>query len=638
MGFNADVASRLEAMAALLDLLGADSFRASAHARAARALADHPADLRGADRATLLSIPGVGPKIADKVQEFASTGDMAELGELAKQVPPGLPPLLGVPGLGPKTLRALWQSAGVVDKASLERALSDGSALQVPRLGQKAIDKLKASLASAASGSARLWLGRASEIAEQLLERVREHPAVARAEAAGSLRRGRDTVGDLDILVAMEPGRESQAADVSERFRTAPGVVRVLLAGDTRSSVLLSLAPDLGRWKKADEEVQGPTLQADIRILPLDRWGSALMYFTGSKEHNVQLRERAIARGMTLSEWGLFPRDEDVRPPHERGVTPIACETEEEIYRALGLAWVPPEIREGRDEIDIAAASCPGLAPITEPAKPKRGKKPAEQTPAAGAPARGWARGLKLIELADIKAELHAHTTASDGSLEIDQLAKEAARRGFHTIAVTDHSQSSTIAGGLKPDRLRRHIKAVHATRAAMPGIRILAGSEVDILGDGRLDYDDDLLAALDVIVASPHAALTQDPEVATQRMLRAVSHPLVNILGHPTGRLISRRKGLEPDMAKIFEAAAKNSVAMEINAHWMRLDLRDTHVREALDAGCLIAIDCDVHALADFDNLRFGVATGRRGWLPAERCVNTWDRDRLADWLRRGR
>jgi DNA polymerase (family 10) len=487
----------------------------------------------------------------------------------------------------------------------------------------------------------------------RVVEAMQGAPGIAGLMPAGSLRRGKETIGDIDILVAMKPGPEETAGTVMERFRAMPGVVGVLAAGDSKSSVRVAINHDLARWgdkkatKTADDALaseteavtpdmspqtsgSGPSVQVDMRVVPLDRWGAALMYFTGSKEHNVRLRERALGMGLTLSEWGLFPNDDDKVPPHQRGVKPVAAATEEEVYAALGLAWIPPEVREDRGEIEVSE-----LAPVKVSAKghTKAGTGGTPVPPAA-AGEKPWA----LVDLADIKAELHAHTTASDGSLSIIELANEAKRRGFHTIAVTDHSQSSTIANGLRPDRLRRHIEAIRQAASEIKGITLLAGSEVDILADGRLDYDDELLAELDVIVASPHAALTQDGPTATARLLRAIEHPLVNILGHPTGRLINRRRGMEPDMAALYAAAAACGVALEVNAHWMRLDLRDIHVRGAVDAGCLIAIDCDVHERGDYDNLAFGVMTGRRGWLKPARCVNTWEAKKLHSWLKRDR
>jgi DNA polymerase (family 10) len=351
-----------------------------------------------------------------------------------------------------------------------------------------------------------------------------------------------------------------------------------------------------------------PTIQVDLRVLDDSCWGAALMYFTGSKEHNVKLRERALKMGLTLNEYGLFPEDGEAEPPQKRGVKPVAGKTEEEVYHKLGLEFVPPEMREDRGELDVHARGAKG------------GK---------------GAGSVALIDIADIKAELHAHTTASDGRLSILELAIEAKRRGFHTIAVTDHSKSSVIANGLQPDRLRKHIKAIHAAREEIKGITILAGSEVDILADGSLDYDDDLLAELDVVVASPHTALSQDSATATKRLLKAIRHPMVHILGHPTGRLINKRAGLSPDMRELIAAAKEHNVALEINAHWMRLDLRDTHVRAAVEGGALIAIDCDVHEIEDYDNLRYGVMTGRRGWLSADACINTWPAAKLHKWLK---
>jgi len=313
----------------------------------------------------------------------------------------------------------------------------------------------------------------------------------------------------------------------------------------------------------------------------------------------MRLRGRARKKTLTLNEYGLFPDEPGDGPPQSRGVEPVASRTEEAIYAALDLPYLPPEIREDRGELDLA------------------------ETP-------------RLIEVGDVRAELHAHTTASDGSLSILELAQLARDRGFHTIAVTDHSKSQAVASGLSDERLRKHLAAIREANEQIEGITILAGSEVDILADGDLDYGDELLAELDVVVASPHWALQQKPAKATERLLKAIEHPLVRIIGHPTGRLINRRSGLDPAMEEIIAAAIEHDTALEINAHWARLDLRDHHVRAAVEAGALIAVNCDVHAAGDFDNLRYGVATARRGWLPPERCVNTWDAGRLHAWLAR--
>lgn len=618
MSVNDSIARRLEQMARFMELLGEDAFRCAAHARAARAVEGLTIDLGSLARAAsvpggdlrkaLLALPdlkGVGPKLADKIAEMLISGRIAESDELQARLPPGLPELLEVHGLGPKTVRMLWQQAGVTDRAGLERIIADGSILSLPRMGEKAVAKIAAGLALLAQSAGRLRLGTAAVVAQRVVERMLAVPGVAAAEAAGSLRRGRETVGDLDVLVAC-PSQAVAAAAV-EAFTSQPGVTGVHAAGPTRASVQLRVDVQ-SRWDEAEpanadaqssDAHRGPTVQVDLKIIEPARWGAALAYFTGSKDHNVLLRQRALDRGLTLSEHGLFPHDPAAtEPPHARGVRPIAAATEAEVHAALGLPYIPPELREGRGELSLTT------------------------TP-------------RLIEVGDVLAELHAHTTASDGVLSIIELARHAARRGFHTVAVTDHSRSSTIANGLDAGRLRRHIEAVRAARGAVPGVTILAGSEVDILPDGSLDYDDELLAQLDVVVASPHASLSQEPAVATQRLLKAVRHPLVHILGHPTGRIILRRPGLEPDMGELVAAAREHGVALEINSHWMRLDLRDTHARAAIEGGCALAVNCDVHHPDDFDNLRFGVTTARRAWAPPERVINTWPAEKLHAWLK---
>lgn len=602
MGFNQAVAEALDEIASLIELTGGDSFRASSNARAARTILSQSKDLRpiAGDAAQLKEIPGIGVKIAEKIGEFAETGRMKELDELRGQVPSGLMDLLKIPGLGPKTVRVFWKEGGVTDRASLKRIIDDGSILNLPRMGAKAVEKIRQAMSFAESAGARLHIGLAQPVAERIVEAMRGVKGVADATYAGSLRRGRETVGDIDILVCLKP--KGDASAVAEAFRGLAGVRHVLASGDTRSSVLMAVDPELGRWtvegKEGDEATEkGPTVQVDLRVLPAASFGAALLYFTGSKDFNVAMRKIAIGQGYTLNEYGLFPLDKEETPPHQRGVEPVESATEEAIFKKLGLAWAPPELREGEEGLEL-------------------GKTPT------------------LIEVADIKAELHAHTEESDGVLTIVELAEAAKARGFHTIAVTDHSKSSAIANGLTVERLLAHVEAIRAARAKVKGIQILAGSEVDILADGELDYDDKTLKKLDIVVASPHTALSQDAETATKRLLRAIRHPRVHVLGHPTGRLIGRRPGLSPDMGALFAAAAEHGVAMEINAHWLRLDLRDTHVRQALEAGCLIAINCDVHSPEDFDNLRFGVTTGRRGGLTKDRCVNTWGAKKLVEWL----
>jgi DNA polymerase (family 10) len=596
MGVNQELAQRFSEIAAMLELLGEDSFRASAHARAARNIADLPFDLEpiASDPKKLQEIEGIGKSMAAKITEYCTTGQIKEHADLAAKVPATLLDLLKIGGIGPKTVRAIWVKTGITDTAGLKRIIEDGTILEVPRLGSKAVEKIKTAMELAAGSDERLWLGRAMPVAETIIERLQKLPGVERIAYAGSLRRGRDTVGDLDILVASR-----EAKPIAEAFRSLPQVTSVLSAGDSKSSVRLGVGAAAIRRRDGGPNIA--SIQCDLRVVPPESWGAALMYFTGSKDHNVRLRERALKKGLTLNEYGLYPEDKEKTPPQHRGIKAVAGAAEEEVYAKLGLPYIPPEIREDRGELEL------------------------KERP-------------RLIELADIKAELHAHTTASDGSMSIEELAEFFKSRGFHTIAVTDHSQSQAIAGGLKPDRLLEHIEAVHAADAKIKGIKILAGAEVDILADGRLDYEDALLAKLDIVVASPHAALTQRSEDATARILRAIHNPHVDIIGHPTGRLVNRRAGVSPDIARLAAAAKEHDVALEINAHWHRLDLRDVHVRVAVEAGCLVAINCDTHSTTDADNLRYGVLTARRGWLTPGQCLNAWDQQKLLAWLKRRR
>lgn len=576
-----DLADIFEQIGVLLELTGADKFRVNARARGARALRDAGRDVvaLAGDRKALLAIEGIGAKMADKVEEFAKTGTVSERDELLTQIPPKLPELLQISGLGPKTVRTMWQEGGITSLAELQKAMDDGSILKLPRMGAKTVENIRQAIAFRAQASERMRLGQAMPIGEALVAAVRKFKGVTRAEYAGSLRRGKETIGDLDILATTK-----DPAGASAAFAKLPGVERIIASGETKISVVL---------RDGDHVVQ-----ADLRMVPDASFGAAWMYFTGSKEHNVKLRERALKKKLTLNEYGLFPDDDDPTPPHKRGITPVAGKTEEDVYAKLGLTWVPPELREDRGEV------ADGYTPP------------------------------ELIEIGDIKAELHAHTTASDGRMSIVELVRAAKERGFHTIAVTDHSQASFQANGLSPERLRAHIKAVHAAREEVKGIQILAGSEVDILVDGRLDYEDDLLAELDIVIASPHASLKQDSTTATERLLRAIRHPLVHIIGHPTGRIIGKREGLAPDIPALCAAAAEHNVALEVNANSLRLDLNDQGVRSAIEAGALIAIDCDVHSPDHFDELRYGVLTARRGGLTAKGCINTWTAKKLATWL----
>ena len=576
MRVNNELARIFAEMAVILELTGADRFRVAAHDRAGRALNDLAVDVGtlATSEKSLTAIDGIGASSAKKIMEYAESGAVSAHRALLGKVPPGLLDVLKIPGLGPKTVKVLWKEGGVTDLNSLARRLESGELERLPRMGAKTVENIRASMRFAAQSGGRVRLGEVLPVAEQIVRLLSEVPGASAVRHAGSLRRGAETIGDIDVLACAE-----DPAALGEAFRSMEDVDRVLAAGPTKSSVRLARG-----------------LQVDLRVVAPASYGADLMYFTGSKAHNVRLRERAIRMGLRLNEYGLFPDEGDDEPPQNRGVEPVAARTEEEIYRALELPWLPPEVREDRGELEA-------------------------EVPA-------------LIERADIRSELHAHTVASDGTFTIEELADEAKARGYEVVAVTDHSRASGQAGGLSIEDLRAHVAEVRAANDRIDGITILAGSEVDILADGRLDYPDEVLRDLDVVVASPHVALGQDPEAATKRLLKAITHPLVHIVGHPTGRLINKRPGLDPDIQALVQAAAAHGTALEINSSVLRLDLRDVHVRAAVDAGALIAIDTDAHTPSHLDQLRCGVLTARRGWLTAEGCVNTWPLPRLRKWL----
>ena len=565
MSANAELARIFGEMSAIMELTGANAFRVNAYARASRVMNDLAVDVADiADHKQLLTIEGIGDGTAKKILEYLDTALVAAHKTLLDEIPHGLLELLKISGLGPKTVRVLWEQGGVTDMQSLIQKLDGGEIEKLPRMGAKTVANIRDSIAFAAAQGKRARLGEALPLAERIVEYLRRVPGTTRVEYAGSLRRGRETIGDIDVLASTaHPGA------LHDAFQAMPDVIKVLVAGETKSSVRLE-----------------PGVQVDLRVIDTASFGAALLYFTGSKAHNVVLRERAVRMKMSLNEYGMTGR------------RAVDAGTEASIYTALDLPYIPAEMREDRGEFALT------------------------ETP-------------RLIEIGDIRAELHAHTVASDGLFTIEALARCAADRGYHTVAVTDHSPSSGQANGLSPDRLLEHIDAIHAADAEIDGITILAGTEVDILADGRLDYDDEILARLDIVVASPHSTLRQDPQTATKRLLAAIRHPLVHVLGHPTGRILNRREGLNPDMPKLFEAAAEHHTALELNANSLRLDLRDIHVRAAVQAGASIAVNTDAHRAEHFDELRYGILTARRGWLQAERCVNTWAARKLMSWLR---
>ncbi|MFK7959607.1 MAG: DNA polymerase/3'-5' exonuclease PolX [Phycisphaerales bacterium] len=586
---NAEISDVFGRMAELSEVLGANRFKVIAFQKVARVLRELPGAAAELSAKELEALDGVGKGAAGRIRELVETGRIADHDALAAEVPEGVLQVMQVPGIGPKSAALFWRTAGITDLESLAAKLDDGSLAELKGFGPKKIENIKKSLAFAASAGDRTRIGTAWTRAEAMVEHLQQIDGAENVAFAGSLRRGQETIGDIDILAVAEGEAVGRIFDA---FTAHEIVTEVLVRGDTKSSV---------RTKGG--------MQMDLRVVAAESFGAALMYFTGSKEHNVRVRERAQQMGCTLNEYGLVRTGDApkknirvtgaVAAANEGDV--VASKTESDIYAALDLAWIPPELRADRGELTLAEA---GDIP-------------------------------DLIDVVDVQAELHSHTTASDGVWSIEELARTCAARGFHTIAVTDHSRSQVQARGLSIERLEQHILDIRAAAKKLEGvITVLAGSEVDILSDGSLDYPDELLAELDVVVASPHAALSQAPKVATNRLRAAIDHPLVTIIGHPTGRLTMRREGLSPDITELSKAAAARGVALEINANHMRLDLRDIHVRVALDHGAKLAINCDAHSEKHLDHLRCGVMTARRGGATKADVVNCLEAEALQAWL----
>ena len=573
---NHEVAEMFSAIADLMEILDEDRFRVQAYRRASDAIRDLPAPLATyRDRGELEAIPGVGKAIAGKISELLDTGELQYYNRLQEKAPPGVRELLRVPGVGPRTAGRLYRELGITSLAELKRAAEEGRLATLKGFGAKMIEGILQGISVAERQERRMLLAHALETAEELILALRTAaPTLRQATYAGSLRRGRPTVGDLDILVAAD-----DAPAVVRAFTTLPLVARVESAGDEKASILLHNGT-----------------QADLIAVPPALWGSALQHFTGSKAHNIRFRELALARGLSFSEHGFRRADGTV----------LTCATEEEVYAAVDLPWIPPELREDEGEFEAARA---GALP-------------------------------RLVELSDIRADLHMHSTWSDGRADIRTMAEAARARGYSHIAITDHSAYIGLTHGLDAERLRaqrREIAALNAAYAAQ-GIpfRILCGVEVDMTPEGSLALPDDVLAELDIVVASAHIQLRQSPEAATERLLRAVRNPHVDIIGHPVGRMLGSREGAPVDIDALARAAAEYGVLLEVNSGPTRLDLEGPAVRRALELGATIAINSDAHHPDNLDWIRFGVITARRGWAGAAQVANTWSFEALQEWLRR--
>jgi DNA polymerase (family 10) len=576
---NRQIARLLEQTADLMEIDGADSFRVRSYRRAAETAEQTTVDLAtaAANTAQLLAIPGIGKSMAANVRAIVAEGTFPLREELLARYGAGVLELLKLPGMGPKTVALFWDAAKVGSVDQLAEAIDAGRLAGLPRMGPKQIEKLKKGIEDYRRASGRFRIDIADEEAQRLSAYLLDFNGIDSVTPAGSFRRGRETVGDLDLLAigpACEPGSTTGAV---EHVASYPGISDIIAKGENKVSFHLQCG-----------------LQVDVRLLPASSYGAALQYFTGSKAHNVTLRQRALKMGYTLSEWSLARLHDN---------SPVAGATEEEIYSALKMDWMPPEMRENLGEIELAAhRSIP-----------------------------------KLITVEAVRGDVHMHTTASDGRNSIGEMAEAAIARGLGYIAITEHTKALAMTGGLDEKRALEHIARIREADSEMKGrLRIFTGIEVDILGDGSLDLDDEVLAQMDVVIASVHSKFDQPREEMTARVLRAIENPYVRILGHPTGRLLPRREPFAIDMGAVLRRAAELGVAMEHNAAPERLDLSDRDLRMAKEFGCKIVISTDAHATNTLGRFDHGIRQLRRAWLTKDDVLNTREADAFIAGLRK--
>ena len=575
---NPTMARLLAETADLLEIDGGDGFRIRSYRRAAEAAEQTTVDLVAAapDTARLLEIPGIGKGMAANLQAIAATGTLPLREELLARYGAGLLELLKLPGMGPKTVALLWDAAKIASIDQLAEAIEAGRLAGLPRMGQKQIEKLRKGIDDYRRSAGRYRIDVAEEAAQRIAAYLLIFPGIEKVTSAGSLRRGRETAGDLDLLVTGPACAPEHTAAAVEYVAAYPGIHDLIAKGENKVSFHLEGG-----------------LQVDVRLLPSASYGAALQYFTGSKAHNVALRQRALKMGYTLSEWALARLDDD---------STIAAATEEEIYAALGMDWMPPELRENLGEIEAAARH----------ALPR------------------------LIERADLKGDLHMHTNESDGRNTIREMTDAALACGYRYIAITDHSKNLAMTNGLDEKRALKQIQQVHEVDRQMEGrIRVFTGIEVDILADGALDLDDEVLAHMEIVIASVHTRFEQSREEMTARVIRAIENPNVRILGHPTGRLLLRREPFALDMGSVLRRAAELGVAVEHNAAPERLDLNDRDLRLAKELGCRIVINSDSHDARNLGKMDYGLRQLRRAWLGPEDVLNTLPPDKFLAALR---
>jgi DNA polymerase (family 10) len=577
---NKAIANILYETADLLEIDGQDSFRIRSYRNAAQAIENHSQqikDLMG-DPKQVLAISGIGKGMLNNLKELFDTGKLAVQAELLDKYHPSMLQLLKIQGLGPKTIALIWSSYKISDVDGVEKLAREGKIRELPRMGEKHEAKLLKAIEDYRRIGGRFLIDSAEIEAEKIIAYVEKFPGIEKITPAGSLRRGRETVGDLDILVTgkactTEEGRQEAIAYVAKY----PPLMDVIASGDNKISFHLRGG-----------------MQVDVRLLPPESFGAAMQYFTGSKAHNVALRQRALKMKYTLNEYSLAELD---------GGKPVAGKTEEEIYAKLKLDYIPPEMRENLGEIDLAEKH-------TLP---------------------------QLITQEDLQGDVHMHTVETDGKNTIEEMAEAARARGYKYMAITDHSKNLAFANGLDDKRAMEHIARIREVGKKLEGITIFAGIEVDILADGDLDLSDDVLAQMDIVIASVHSIFNQEPAKMTERLLKAIENPNTSLIGHPTGRIQLRRDSYQFDMRTVLTAAAKHKVAMELNAYPDRLDLNDVHLRQAKQAGVKIVINTDSHHTSHMEKIRYGVLQARRAWLTKEDVLNTLPEAKFAKAMKHG-
>ncbi len=571
---NDAVEAVLSEYAELLSILSEDPFKPRAYEKAARAVGGFPADVGTLDLKGILAIPSVGRSIGEKIHEFLQTGTIATLDELRVQIPEGVRGMMAVPGLGPKKAMALYQELGISNVEALAHAVEEHRLAGLKGFGEKTEENIRKGIERARTSSDRVLVSVAMDLAEYFLERLGDRKDVRRIAHAGSLRRMAETIGDLDLLVA---AGERDAPAIMDAF-TATGMVQGVLAkGDTKSSVLTRAG-----------------LQVDLRVVPLDAWGAAMIYFTGSKAHNIRIREMAVRKGLKLNEYGLFDA---------KSGELIVAKTEEEVYAKLGLPFIPPTLREDRGEVEAAL----------------EGSLP------------------DVIEQKQIRGDLHTHTKLTDGLATLEQMLDAASALGYAYYAVTDHAPNLFMQR-MTDEKMLAQREQLRALQPRYPKMTLLHGSELNIDPDGEVDWGPEFLEGFDVCVASVHSHFNQSKVDMTRRLIRAMENPNVHVIGHPTTRMINRREPAEFDLDEVFKAAARTGTALEINAYPDRLDLKDEHVAWARRHGVRFAIDTDSHATTHLEVMRYGVATAQRGWLTKDDVINAWPLSKLRRFLRKGR